>query len=61
MWVDILTAVSLFLVFEGVLPFITPAGYKRSVRQLLALDDRYLRMFGLGSMLAGVTLLYFIR
>ncbi len=61
MWTEILTAVSLLLVLEGLLPFISPDGYKRSMAQVLLLPSRHLRLFGLGSMLLGVALLYFVK
>ena len=49
------------LVIEGILPFLSPRGWKSGVRQLLELDDRTLRMFGFGAMLLGAGLLYLIR
>ena len=61
MWLEILTAVALLLVLEGLLPFVSPGTYKRSMSQLLGLSDRQLRQVGLWSMVAGVVLLYWIR
>jgi len=61
MWIEILTAVSLFLVLEGLLPFISPEKYKRYVVQALSLPDATLRWFGLGSMLLGILLLSVVR
>ena len=39
MWVEVLTAVCLVLVLEGILPFINPAGYKRAVKAMLELPE----------------------
>lgn len=61
MWTEILTGLALLFVFEGLLPFISPDGYKRSMAQVLQLESRHLRLFGLGSMLFGVVLLYLIK
>lgn len=61
MFVDILTAVCLVLVLEGILPFLNPEGYKRAVRSMLDLDNTRMRMIGLSSMIAGVILLAIVR
>lgn len=61
MWLEILTAVALLLVLEGLLPFISPGSYRRGMSQLLELTDRQLRNIGFWSMVAGAGLLYWIR
>lgn len=61
MWVEILTALCLVLVLEGILPFLNPAGYKKAVRAMLELPDAQLRIAGLSSMIAGVILLAIVR
>jgi len=58
---EILSAVALLLVFEGLLPFASPRGYRQAVARLASLPDRQLRLVGLASMLGGVLLLYWIR
>ena len=60
-WTEILTAVALLLVIEGILPFVGPARYKQLVAQLAQLSDNQLRAVGLGSMLAGLLLLFLVR
>ena len=60
-WNDLLAAFALYLVIEGVLPFISPRNWKQSVELIAQLDDRQLRIFGLLSMLAGLALLVFVR
>jgi len=61
MLVEILTAVSLVLVLEGILPFLNPEGYKKAVRAMLELPEQQLRIVGLSSMIAGVVFLVIIR
>ncbi|HEB99160.1 MAG TPA: DUF2065 domain-containing protein [Thiotrichales bacterium] len=61
MWKDLLSAVALMLVIEGMLPFLNPAGLRRSLAAMMQLDDRSLRLIGLVSMLGGVGLLYLVR
>lgn len=61
MWVDLLTAVSLFLVLEGLFPFVNPGGFKRSMTQILQMPDSGLRIVGFASMALGALLLYVVR
>ena len=50
-------ALGLWLVLEGIFPFISPAGWRKTFMQLLQLDDGQIRFFGLCSVLAGVALI----
>ncbi len=61
MWQDILTAVSLYLIIEGMIPFVNPAGFRRAVAMIAQLGDGNLRMAGLVAMGAGLVLLYLVR
>ena len=58
---DLLAALGLFLVLEGIAPFLNPRGVKRAFARLLEVHDRELRYAGLGSMLVGVMILYLVR
>ena len=58
---DLLAALGLFLVLEGIAPFINPGGVKRVFARLLQARDRELRIAGLGSMLVGVVILFLVR
>jgi uncharacterized protein YjeT (DUF2065 family) len=60
-WTEILTAVALVLVLEGMLPFVGPGRYKQMVAQIVRLSDNQLRTFGLTTMIAGLLLLFFVR
>lgn len=60
MWDELLRAFALFLVLEGILPFLSPASWKRYVYQVLHLPSRVLRVVGLSMMVAGALLLYLL-
>jgi len=60
-WSDLLAAFALYLVLEGVLPFLNPQAMKRVLTTMTTLADRQLRLWGLVSMAAGVVLLYLVR
>ncbi len=47
-------ALCLVLVLEGLLLFATPGGWKRMVEQACQLDERSLRMIGLGMIVIGL-------
>ena len=58
---NLLAALGLFFVMEGIAPFLNPAGVKRALARLLEVRDRELRIAGLGSMLVGVLILFLVR
>jgi uncharacterized protein YjeT (DUF2065 family) len=58
---DLLAALGLFLVLEGIAPFLNPQGVKRAFAKLLQVQDRELRIAGLGSMLVGLIILFLVR
>ncbi|GBE10929.1 hypothetical protein BMS3Bbin12_01031 [bacterium BMS3Bbin12] len=58
MWHDLLSAVALMLVIEGILPFLNPEALRRALERVACLEPRVLRLCGLFSMLGGVLLLY---
>jgi uncharacterized protein len=58
---DLWAALGLFLVLEGIAPFLNPQGVKRAFARLLQVQDRELRIVGLGSMLVGVVILFLVR
>lgn len=60
-WNDLLSALALVLVFEGIMPFISPQGWRNTMLQASQLPDKTLRGIGFGSMLIGVVLLYLMR
>ena len=60
-WTEILTALALVLVIEGILPFVGPGRYRQMVAQIVRLSDNQLRIFGLAAMIAGIVLLFIVR
>ena len=60
-WSDLLAALALYLVLEGILPFLNPQAMKRVLTTMVTFSDRQLRVWGLASMLAGALLLYWVR
>lgn len=60
-WQDLLAALALVLVLEGIMPFVNPEGLRRMMAVIDGLTDRQLRTFGILSMAAGLILLYFIK
>jgi uncharacterized protein len=60
-WTDLLAAVALLLVIEGMLPFLNPAAVKRALAQIMQMGERELRIVGFVSMMAGVLLLLVVR
>ncbi len=61
MWNDILVAVALVLVFEGIIPFLVPDKFRQALAQLSQLPDQALRVMGLVSMILGIIFLYILR
>ena len=61
MWQDIFTAFSLYLIIEGMIPFMSPRGFRRAVSLIAQLGDSNLRVAGLAMMLAGLLLLFLVR
>lgn len=61
MWTNIFTAFALYMIIEGMIPFIGPHFFRRSVMRIAEMDDNQLRMTGLLVMVAGLVLLFVSR
>jgi len=61
MWQDILTAFALYLIIEGMIPFVSPANFRKTVARIATLGDNNLRMAGFAAMVAGLVMLYVVR
>ena len=61
MWQDILTAFALYLILEGMIPFVSPGRFRRTVAQIAKLGDNNLRVAGLLAMGAGLLMLFIVR
>lgn len=58
---DIGRAVGLMLVFEGIMPFISPSRWRNMAQTLAVVDNKSMRLIGLLSMLLGLGMLIFWR
>ena len=54
---NFIAAFALMLVFEGILPFLSPDKYRDFSRKISQQNDRVLRMMGLISMVVGAAAL----
>ena len=61
MWQDILTAFALYLIIEGMIPFVGPDLFRQTVAKLAELNDNHLRATGLTIMAAGLLMLFVVR
>ena len=58
---DLLNAIALMLVIEGIMPFLNPNLMRRVMFQIVQQNDKTLRITGLVTMAVGVVLLYLAR
>ena len=58
---DLFAALALVLVIEGILPLLSPSGYRSALESMLRQDDGMLRKIAVGSILAGLLLLYIVK
>ncbi len=60
-WTEILTALALVLVIEGLLPFASPGRYRQMVAQIVGMSDNSIRAVGLVVIVIGLALLFIVR
>lgn len=60
-WEDLLAAMALVLIFEGLIPFFSPRGYRNMVQQMATMPEQTLRYVGLALMILGVIFLYLVK
>jgi len=60
-WNDLWTALALVLIIEGVLPFLSPKGFKRYLASMQEVPEASIRNFGLVMMVIGLLTLIFVR
>ncbi|RYX95060.1 MAG: DUF2065 domain-containing protein [Comamonadaceae bacterium] len=53
-------ACALVLVIEGLMPFISPSGWRRMFLQIVQLNDGQIRFFGLLSIIGGLLLIWIL-
>jgi hypothetical protein len=60
-WQVLPAAIALVFIVEGFMPFISPNRWRAMLAVTEQMDDRMIRNIGLGSMLFGVVLLYWVH
>lgn len=61
MLTELLGALGLLLVIEGVVPFLSPRRFRQALLQFAAIEDRTMRIVGLVCMVGGVLLLNAVK
>ncbi len=61
LWQDLLAALGLMLVLEGILPFANPGQWRRAMLMASQLQDGTLRTIAGVSMLLGLLLVFLVR
>ncbi|GAA4100999.1 DUF2065 domain-containing protein [Zhongshania borealis] len=61
MWQELSVALSMVLIIEGVLPFLSPERWRLLAYRMADMDSRSVRIAGLVSMVAGLILLSLLR
>ena len=61
MWDDLLRALALVLVIEGLMPFAFPGRWRQILLRMASLDDKQMRTASLIAMVAGIVLLQLVQ
>lgn len=61
MVLDLLAALCLVLVIEGIMPFLAPSSWRNMMLTVAQADDKNIRILGLVSMLLGAGLLFVVK
>lgn len=61
MWHELVVAIALILIIEGIMPFLNPEALRRTLMLISQLSDNALRFAGLTAMVAGCLLLYVVN
>ncbi|WP_020648400.1 DUF2065 domain-containing protein [Solimonas variicoloris] len=59
-WTELLRALALVMVIEGLMPFAAPSQWRRTLFTIAQLENRSMRMIGFASMAAGLAVLQFV-
>ncbi|MHC8604641.1 DUF2065 domain-containing protein [Arenicellales bacterium IMCC58067] len=60
-WQNLLAALALVFVIEGLIPFASPSGYRSLANHLQGLTDRQLRVGGAAVIIFGLLMLAWIK
>jgi uncharacterized protein YjeT (DUF2065 family) len=58
LWEDLLTAIALLLILEGVLPTLAPKAWIRAMLEAARMGPRGIRMVGIACMISGALMLH---
>lgn len=58
---NLLAALGLMLVIEGLLPLVAPALWRQTFRRMIEMRDGQLRFVGMASIAGGLLLLFFLN
>jgi uncharacterized protein YjeT (DUF2065 family) len=61
MWQELIVAIALVLVIEGITLALSPASFRRGLLMIAQMEDRILRRIGLAAMFCGALLIYLIK
>lgn len=60
-WQDLLVGLALLLIFEGVMPFLSPDRFRRTLMLAAQMNEKTIRTIGFASMTVGLIVLYLVR
>lgn len=60
-WHAIGAGFAFYLIFEGLMPFLNPRGFKNAMAVILSAEEKNLRIFGAVLIVCGVFLLYGLK
>ncbi len=58
---DLWAAIAIAMIFEGMMPFLSPKGWKQAVLKIMTLPEDKIRAFGLVVMILGALLLTLVK
>ncbi len=61
MWNEILIAIALMLVLEGLLPILSPKSFKKMMSDVAKMNESQLRWTGFISMFIGTAMIYWLK
>ena len=60
-WQELFVVLAMVMVWEGLLPTINPAFFRRLMAKVIEMNDNQLRQMGIVSMSIGAVLLYLLK
>ena len=60
-WQALLAGFAFYLIFEGLMPFLSPSRFKQTLVMVLQLDDSKIKLIGAIAIFCGIALLFLIK